>query len=726
MILGSPVEGEQVQAEREAKLTGPETIVGRELSRTKFENLNPEEAARVAGEAFPSVVEESAGGLPKLPAGASVVGYPADNVAQLVLGEGKHGVIESTAPIAVEDSSGQRVPVDLGLDEVGGGFEPRTPLVAVRVAKRLSGGVSLPGTGVSLTPVDAQGSSLGGSEGQSDGASVFFGETGVDSGTIVKPTATGFAVDTVLFSQRSSGVLFFRVGLPEGASLVQEGGSGGVRVVKEGVTLAMIPAPGAQDAEGTRVPVSTAIVSGDVLSLTVAPFAGEYRLPIVVDPTVEDTWFSGGKTYYRSNWHFERGPYPEGAAFTAPFQPEGGSWTESISGSHNENEWGGLFYTTQGESQITSASVTGHWSDTGSHIQNYMVLYTKSFPYTEAYSALPVEAKERERGEGGKVCAPAELCSETTVGSAPAENHNTVAYEQESTGAGGGVGGSNTLTSAYVQIFQAKGPELEFNKTSPTIYDKETHEYLPNVMYGSGSWLGPHSGAFEVRAKDPGLGLSYYRVLGGGYEDQKYNYALGDCVGVQCPEYDYQEYTYKTGMVDGEENFEAQADDPAGLFAHIEPYGNKIKIDGTPPHNIKVTGFQNGNELPLKETHIKVEATDGSGTTKSSGVRSIKVSVDGHEVLGSAASCPEGPCSASTEITLAADEYASGEHSLVVTATDNAGNVAQEEFLFRVHGASPVAVGPGSVEPELRAVDAERDGRLARRRERCVAHVSVA
>ncbi len=80
-------------------------------------------------------------------------------------------------------------------------------------------------------------------------------------------------------------------------------------------------------------------------------------------------------------------------------------------------------------------------------------------------------------------------------------------------------------------------------------------------------------------------------------------------------------------------------------------------------------------------------------------MKSIKVSVDGKEVPGTSASCPEGPCSASTKVTLAARDYSSGQHSLVVTATDNANNVAQEEFTFRVHGVSPVSVGPGSVDP---------------------------
>lgn len=436
-----------------------------------------------------------------------------------------------------------------------------------------------------------------------------------------------------------------------------------------------------------------------------------YRLPIEVDPTVEDPIWQNENyygTYYRTEWHFEHW----GAGFGAAAHPEDGVWTEGIYSGHWPGEWGGLFYTTRGESQITRAYAEGHWNDSGSHVQNYMVLYApnsaddEDYPatssYTEDYDSMP-EATEEGRGWGGYACAPALSCPETTVGSASPANNNTAGYQQVAYGSGEGHGGENTVTGAYVDISQEKGPELEFNKTSSTIYNSVTKEYIPNVLYGSGGWLGPHSGAFEVRAKDPGLGLSLYRVLTSGWGEEKYYYAEGDCVGVQCPVHNgpeegtYQGYTYKTGMPDGEASFEALAEDPAGLYAHIYP--QKIKVDATPPHSIKIVGFQNGNELPMGETHLKVEASDGEGSTKSSGIKSIKVSVDGHEVSGSAASCPEGPCTAATEFALVARDYTSGQHTMVVTATDNADNVAQEEFSFRVGGASPVSVGPGSVDP---------------------------
>ncbi len=107
---------------------------------------------------------------------------------------------------------------------------------------------------------------------------------------------------------RSSGpqTLRYRVGMPEGASLVQAGeGQGPVRVVKAGQTLATIPEPSAVDAEGTPVGVSTSVM-GDVLELTVDDEAGAVRLPVLVDPEITDSELvaSGSEAL---NWKFQRG-----------------------------------------------------------------------------------------------------------------------------------------------------------------------------------------------------------------------------------------------------------------------------------------------------------------------------------------------------------------------------------------------------------------------------------
>ena len=112
---GSPLESEQMAAEEQAKSTNPEAIKAREESRTEFEGLNVEQAAKLAREVFPGVITEPAGGPPRLPAGAQITGYLSDDAASVNLGGGSQAVLESMEPIAVQTSPGQRTPINLAL-----------------------------------------------------------------------------------------------------------------------------------------------------------------------------------------------------------------------------------------------------------------------------------------------------------------------------------------------------------------------------------------------------------------------------------------------------------------------------------------------------------------------------------------------------------------------------------------------------------------------------------
>ncbi len=608
------LEAEQAEANRKAKLASPEAVAGREESELKYAHLQSGEAASVAKEVFPRLVEEPAGGPPKLQTGESISRMPAMNVAQVVDSSGKRSVVESVQPMAIPTEQGM-TPIDLGLTAAGDAFKPKTPLVGVQIPKEAGQGVSLANTGVSVTPVNEQGSPVGGEEGSIDGALVIYPNTQTDGDTLVKPTTTGFEMDSVVRSIHSPTQLYYKVGMPSGASLKSEGADRSMVIVDEGAMLARIYFPLAYDAEGTPVPVSVEVLAGGIISVALPSLSGgAYKLPVVVDPTAED-------------------PY---------------------------------------------------WSNTSNNL-------------------LPEETE----GWGGYACAPVLSCPETKAGGAAEENGNTAAYQSVAFGNGEGHGGENILTKASVTIEQKEGPELEFNKANESFYNETTHEWVSNVLYaGHEKWLGPHQGAFGVRAKDPGIGLSSYRVLTPGWEEYKNYFENDECYGIQCPEYNYQNpeypykgYTYKTGMPDGEDSFEALAEDDVGLYKQVYP--QKIKVDYTPPGKFEISGLRNGNELPTGEPQLTVSATDGEGTTPSSGVKSLKISMEGHEIVGSEAKCEteKGPCTASTKFTLASRDYTTGTHALVATATDNAGNVAQEEFTFRVHGASPVAVGPGSVDP---------------------------
>src|ERR1700691_2530579 len=157
-------EGQQAQNASEAQLSNPEAVAEREASRTRFEGLGPEQARAEAAAAFPNAGDTRGGGLPPLPTGEKIVGFDEPDVARVDLGGGQGGIVESTVPMAMQGVSGAYTPVDLGLHDAGGAFEPANPLVSVRIPKRLGEGVQLPSVGISLTPVDGQDVPLGGSE----------------------------------------------------------------------------------------------------------------------------------------------------------------------------------------------------------------------------------------------------------------------------------------------------------------------------------------------------------------------------------------------------------------------------------------------------------------------------------------------------------------------------------------------------------------------------------
>ena len=104
---------------------------------------------------------------------------------------------------------------------------------------------------------------------------VLYANTQKDMDSVMKPATVGFEADTLLRSVESPQQLFFRVGMPVGASLLQAtDGSGGVWVMDEGVVIASVSPPSARDAFGTSVPVSMS-VSGSTLILTVDHRSGE-------------------------------------------------------------------------------------------------------------------------------------------------------------------------------------------------------------------------------------------------------------------------------------------------------------------------------------------------------------------------------------------------------------------------------------------------------------------
>jgi YD repeat-containing protein len=681
------LEGQGARDAEQARRYTPQAVLAREESQTKYDYLDAAEAARVVREAFPSVVDEAAGGAPRLPAGQRIARYVGPKAAQLDLPGGKHAVVESIEPIATKTSSGHLAPVDLGLTRVGGVFEPVRPVARVSIPGRLSAGVRVPGRGVSLTPVDERGSPLGGA-GAVDGASVLYANTLTDADTLVKPTTRGFAVDAVLRSVDSPRKLYYRVGMPGGAKLVRDRRDGAVSVVDEGVTIAVVLPSSARDAAGTPVGVSTG-VRGDTLVLEVGD-AGEYQWPVEVDPevlSIEDKDLTGAvfpvKGANGTNWvpfatHLENFNFK-------PWDSSGEQYWEITNKAGNAGEVVGVGYETKGQSTIYKFEAT-------TYSENYN---------TNDGSALEIVSRENKVEEEEKLSANNDVFKESTIcpekqcqPKIPStKNEENIARFLGSLGSGTVF--KDEIKRADVYISQEKGPEVSFNKSSPTIDSGRV-----NVLYGSGAWLSPTQGAFEVKAEDPGIGVSRVNVsthTGGTWNVPVPIYEEDKCEGVQCSKKFESSYSYSPSMEDGEDSIEMYAEDMMFLNLTFQT----VKVDHTPPGNIKVSGWSQTREVSAAPHALTFEATDGTKPIPSSGVRSISVSVDGgQEALVPGASCSLGECTAKGEWTLHAEGLSEGVHRLVVTATDNAGNVSQpEEFTFDVRHASPVALGPGAVDP---------------------------
>ncbi|MGC2374140.1 MAG: hypothetical protein WA484_09730 [Solirubrobacteraceae bacterium] len=423
--MGAPgveaLAGSQLVDAEAASYANPEAADARLASATAYEGMSAESAESLSGTAFPGLIDESDGGPPRLPAGQQLTSYVDPYAADVSLSDGERGLVESSVPMAIEASPGSWSPVNLGLRDVGGAFEPVSPLVAARAPKLLSEGMMLPGLGITITPVDGQHAPLGGSEGVEDGATVFFGNTQTDSDTVFKPTTLGLSIDTLLRSERSPEQLSFLVGLPVAASLaVADDGSGSVSVVREGATIASVPAPVAHDATGRSLPV-TMSVSGDVLTLTVARQPGAVAYPVDVDPEFNTTSEAHITT---ANWvpheltggGYEMIPHPS-------------LWSLGIyhKGSFGSGDWAYWTMHTNGDSKIYSVTIKDGFSPVYGEGEGRVATY----PYFSSWFEIVGGSLGMVELTGKPYLMEASLCAVTGCGPEGGSQGDSLLFEME-------------------------------------------------------------------------------------------------------------------------------------------------------------------------------------------------------------------------------------------------------------------------------------------------------
>lgn len=726
-IEGSPNEAEELGAARQARYDSSEAFVARQESERAYEALDPEASARLVREQFPGAVDRPDGGLPSLPEGERVGKLLSTHSAQILLptaggGDGGHAVLESLGPIAVSEGGGLE-PIRLGLEERGGAFAPQHGLLQVALPDHIDDGIKLPEAEISLTPLAEGGGRASATAGSIDGDAVFWGSASMGTAVDVlgKPTTSGFDLLVDLRAQDSPETLRFEVGMPEGATLVQAAGDAAA-VRDAGQTLASVQAPSAVDAEGNPVPTSLSI-AGNVLTLTVPHPAGRFRAPILVDPEVKTAVEERRKGEIFHNWSFEQAPgggysYNEKDTLWGNEAPGSEGLGMHHEGSFPADDWALVTMHTNGDSKIYDVEV---------HDEIWTVVkadYGETTPLgwlagwveilklgegAESHRTTLAEPTWDEASSSGAVCVESGCPDSAGAAGNAAKFEINTAMSSEKYGSDGL--GSYTfegeLDSAWVHISEPAGSHASDAYAGGAEIDK-----AQNVA-GTGNWFGPHAGAFEYEAKDAGLGVSaaHVEVEESGTWKTAWTKSYLDtasCEGVECGPAQKEVLTWQSlssGLPNGVDRVRVSAEDPTNNSSSAE-YGEgvaTIDVDKTPPHGITITGIPSkGDEYELGEltTQVKISATDGEGAVESSGVESVELAVDEHKVGRANGSCRPGPCTATGEWSINGGELGAGYHTLELVATDYAGNKTVESFPMVVYSASPVALGPGSVNPE--------------------------
>jgi YD repeat-containing protein len=187
-------------------------------------------------------------------------------------------LVRSTVPLRASQHGKPLRPVDLSMRASADAFVAANPLESVSVSKRLSGGVAVGPNDIRVVPAgkEVAGTAIG-------NQGVFFGGSGADEDVSIAPRITGAEISTILRSRSSPEQLVYKLSLPAGAFLAQDGA--GAKVTRAGRVIAQVPAPNAVDAENSFVPVKMR-VSGDELALTVAHRSMDVAYPLLVDPRI--------------------------------------------------------------------------------------------------------------------------------------------------------------------------------------------------------------------------------------------------------------------------------------------------------------------------------------------------------------------------------------------------------------------------------------------------------
>jgi hypothetical protein len=625
----------------EARRRTPEARQRRIRSRASYRGLGRAEALGLARRELPEVFADPAFTPIDLPEGAQVERFAGQSGA-IVEHDGESELVESVgAPLTSTVGSGSRDFVDLRLRTAGDSFEPRNPIVPLRITDR--GVAELPGsdTTIALESADAAEPVA-----ETDGR-VFLTGALEDTDLVVTPTPGGvsFAFQVRSAAAPEQAVLSFD--LPAGETLRSATGENAdaVEVVgPDGAKQAEIVAPSGWDADGEPLDVTYA-VDGSRLIVRYPHRDRDLRYPLYVDPIYHDDG------YFPSSVGWPEWTYYANA----------NAWNPSLGNPMRlANLAGGRWYYLNEYASYYLQPQRGYISRLeGSYVSHVAQV-------TCAYMGILSANWSYWKSSWGTCGAATNSFPVVTTGDTAYGDYAMFQFKMNATGRRWAEG---RLTSYGARVW---------------LDDRENPTIAGVTNTSSGQWMrGGQQVIVHPSAYDQGLGVRVFNFFGAGNPTSwirpntvpttDSNQACTGVRGARCPQSTVTgAITVSTdNLTEGNIDYGGKAYD--ALSNGSSNYSTNIKVDRTKPTVTAPGTFYNARNTTIRgaQHSLAVGASDQPGL---SGVNRVEIKVNstvysvspGSEwTFSDAVHGPSGASGATPVIT---------PYTIEVTAIDNAGN----------------------------------------------------
>jgi YD repeat-containing protein len=666
-------------------------------SRMAYTGLGREAAVALAERTFH--IEQPVWTAPGSEPGSHITRYLSANTASEERSGGKRVLVQSTLPLQVDNGSGEKAPVSATLHEAGGAYVPANPLVPLSISKEVRSGASFLSTGIKVAPASDAGEAP-----VMVGNRVMWANTASDTDFISEPMPGGMGVEDSwqLRSQQSPSENALVFNLPPDASLQTSSTvPGGAEVVMEGKSLLLIPPASAHGADGRALPVAYS-VNGDTLTTRVN-LSGNVDFPAMVDPEVIGWYGEANSDNEWRNWHNYSecgyGPLELSSLIQTGTNPGGsvgclGEWYTGVPSSNSAG------ITRVDVSNVIHQPANQSFLSIGITESNGSEIWTSN-GYAGAMGTAPLATTSEYYD------TPMAFCAD---------------------GAGGHDGGEQPLCNEnymgkefYFADELWEEPQTVYNYariSAATIrYVQTTPPTLSNESYIKSGWTSA-SPYIVVKGEDSGIGAS--------------SIGLDAVSGIVSPE---DMPSPGSSPAPGTSAYSPSCDDPFCYASLSDEYSTSVGtgvwtlgawvkdavglqdeqtynayIDKSPP--TIPTPKWNKETLGDGSHELQFSAEDGSVSAPRSGVELMEVYIDGkylERVKQEEKTCPkpegsniiqkEGCYGLAGKLTLQAEDYGAGPHTITIYAQNWADLWEEQSFTITI--AHPVGdtqqVGPGTL-----------------------------